>query len=305
MKIGIVGSRAALLTLLIALLPGSAAARAASENDGYLTVGAVQFAVSTEVYRSAESFEAAVRQSLSRMEAEAEDRGVFPDLAVFPEYTSAFLGLSVLDDDDLKVLASGGTEARAIIDEALAATHQDMVGIWKTISAEKSYAILAGTHLNPDSDGRLRNRALLYSGGDILWTQDKVFPGAPEQRLLNLASGRLEDAEAFELDGFMIVTTICRDTYSEEWETVLPEADLWIDIKANELPYTMEYYDGALTSRLPNSPIDRGLTVSLSGSILGFSFSGPTEYLHDEGPIAGTDPWAENAILVISLPSGR
>ncbi|MDT8296650.1 MAG: hypothetical protein RQ801_00005, partial [Spirochaetaceae bacterium] len=170
----------------------------------------------------------------------------------------------------------------------------------------RGYAVLAGSTLVVGPNGGIRNRALLFDrNGTLQWTQDKSFPGVPETELLDLAAGRIEDAESFVVDGRHIVATICRDTYNDVWEEVLPPADLWIDIKANELPYTPEYYDEALAERLPDSPIDRGLTVSLAGEILGFRFSGPTEYLYDIGPVAGTDPWAENAILIVMYPPDR
>lgn len=294
-----------LVTVLVALflLPEALGARSASEDDGFLTIGAIQFAVSREVYSSTDSFRTALIRALDTVEAQAVDDGVFPDLIVFPEYTSAFLGLSVLSDEQIAAFAADPAGNRRIVAEAISRTNQDMMDIWMEISAAKPYAILTGSHLNVDSKGNIRNRALVFDSGQIIWSQDKVFPGLPEIRILQLTTGVVEDAIAFEVDGFSIVTTICRDTYNEIWETTLPEADLWIDIKANELVYTQEYYDEALTARLPGSPIDRGLTVSLSGEILGFRFTGPTEYLYNSGPIAGTDPYAENAVLVLRLPA--
>ena len=123
--------------------------------------------------------------------------------------------------------------------------------------------------------------------------------------LLNLKTGTPGDTHPFEINGFRIVVTICRDTYHEEWEEILPEADLWLDIKANELPFTRTYYDEALAARLPGSPTDSGLTVSLSGSILGFAFTGPTELLQDDGRaskiITSTDPDEKNALMILEI----
>ena len=294
---------AILLSFLILALPRALTARAASENDDFLSVGAVQFAVSREVYSSAEAFRGAIEDVLDKVENEAAAEGIFPDLVVFPENTSAFLGISVLTGDEVEAVREDPAGNLDLIKEAIESTQEDVVDIWKDISSDRDYAILAGSALVIDSTGDIRNRAYLYSpDGEIVWTQDKVFPGAPEESILSLSTGKVSDAESFEIDGFDIVTTICRDTYYDVWETSLPDADLWIDIKANELNYSQEYYDGALTSRLPDSPIDRGLTVSLAGTILGFRFTGPTEYLYDMGPIAGTDPYEKNAILLVQLP---
>lgn len=287
-------------------------ARGASENDGVLVVGAVQFAISEAIYTGTDEFKIAVNSALDRMEekAESEAPGRLLDLAVFPEYTSAFLVLNYIDAEERSALADDPAVIRQLnrtsIVQTIKDAEEETMSLWSEIAAERGYAILAGSTLAVGPNGGIRNRALLFDRNGLLqWTQDKCFPGGPETELLNLATGRVEDAESFMIDGRRIVTTICRDTYNDVWEEVLPAADLWIDIKANELPYTPEYYDEALAKRLPNSPIDRGLTVSLSGEILGFRFSGPTEYLYDIGPVAGTDPWEENAVLIVVYPPDR
>lgn len=300
-------SPAALALIFGLLAPSVILARADAETDRYLTVGAVQFAVSDEIYNSKESFRAAVEKTLDRLEAEAASTvpGRLLNLAVFPEYSSAFLGLSYLSGDEASALAADPAGSRPLIARALAMAEPELISLWSELSRERGYAILAGSTLILDTDGNIRNRALLFSAeGELVWTQDKVFLGAPEVNLLNLTSGRIDNARSFEINGFSFVTTICRDTYHDGWEEALPEADLWIDIKANELPYTRVYYDGALPERLPNSPTDAGLTVSLSGKILGFRFTGPTEFMDDNGIIAATNPYEKNAILVISVPGG-
>lgn len=283
-----------------------AAADAAAEKDGYLTVGAVQFAVSENVYSSADNFRAAVNEALNRLESKAASApGGRPlDMAVFPEYSSAFLGLIFLSGDEIRGLAADPAGSRSLIIKTLRQAEQELIPIWSEISRERGYAILAGTTLVVDSEGGIRNRALLFSPtGQLTWTQDKVFPGAPELSLLNLQTGKVSDVRSFEIDGFRMVTTICRDTYNPIWEQSLPDADLWIDIKANELPYTREYYNQALPARLPESAINFGLTVSLAGEILGFHFSGPSEFLNDTGIISATNPYLNNELLIISLPA--
>ena len=122
-----------------------------------------------------------------------------------------------------------------------------------------------------------------------------------KNRLLNLQPGSMNDVRLFTIDHFDIALTICRDTYHEDWEEFFPPADLWIDIKANELPYTMEYYAEALPSRLKNSKIRKGLTVSLAGKILGYQFTGPTEYIDGNGVLSRTDPYGNNSVMVMTL----
>jgi predicted amidohydrolase len=285
--------------------PGQLFSRASAEGDGFFTFAAVQFAVSEEIYHSSDSFRNAVNTALDRLEAEAAETaaGRPLDLAIFPEYTSAFLGLSYLSETEIGNLAADPAGNYSLIQQVIRKAEPEILAVWSEISRQRDYAILAGSTLITDSDGRIRNRALLFSpGGELVWTQDKVFPGAPELSLLNLQTGRVRDAGSFEIGGFRIVTTICRDTYNPIWEQSLPDADLWIDIKANELPYTREYYSQALPARLPGSPIDFGLTVSLSGEILGFRFTGPTEFMNDAGLIYSTNPYVKNELMLISLP---
>lgn len=295
-----------LILIFLILAPSCLFSRAAAENDGYLSVGAIQFAVSEDVYSNADSFRAAVNDALNRLESEAASTasGRPLDLAVFPEYSSAFLGLSFLSGDEIRSLAADPAGSRPLISGALLQAEPEIMVIWSEISRERGYAILAGTTLIVDSDGGIRNRALLFSpAGKLIWTQDKVFPGAPELTLLNLQAGKVSDARSFDVDGFTIVSTICRDTYNSVWEKSLPKADLWIDIKANELPYTHEYYSQALPARLPGSIIDTGLTVSLAGKMLGFHFTGPSEFLSDTGIISASNPYLKNELLIISLPA--
>ena len=291
--------------VLFFLPPSILSARAGAElPEETLTIGAVQFAVSEEIYNSMESFRLAVEEALSRLEekAAAANSGKKPDLAVFPEYTSAFPGLSFLTPQETAAITASPQDSRFLVGWALRMAEPEIISMWSELAREHGYAILAGTALILDTEGNIRNRALLFSAeGELLWTQDKVFPGAPEVSLLNLKTGKIADARPFDINGFRIVTTICRDTYHEEWEEALGEADLWIDIKANELPYTPAYYNEALPSRLPDSPVDSGLTVSLSGEILGFSFTGPTFYMNDNDTISSTDPFGENSLLVITV----
>jgi len=294
---------ALILASTLTAAPAGLAARGAAEDDGRLVVGAVQFAASQEVYRSLPSFHRAVDRALDRVETEARRRGRPLDLVVFPEYTSAFLAFSRIPPEKRRAVQANPAAHRDLIRRAVESTRRDVRVFWSETARRRGYAILAGTTLVVDGDGGFRNRALLFSRrGELVHRQDKAFPGAPEAAVLDLETGDPSAVDAFRIDGRPIVLTICRDTYHAVWERVLPPADLWIDIKANELPYTRDYYDGALPSRLPSSPTDHGLTVSLAGEMLGYRFSGPTEFLDDSERKSATGPWEENGVLVVELP---
>jgi predicted amidohydrolase len=290
-----------LFCLLAACLP----AAGTGEGDGVLRVGAVQFAVSPERYMNHQVLKDAINDVLDRLEDEAASSGYgMPlDLAVFPEYSSAFLGLVYLSEGELKALQSAPENNRDIIVRVIREAAPDVEELWTEIASERGYSILAGTVLSAGNDGTIWNRALLYHPENgLVWSQDKSFPGFPEERILQLAAGRPEDTRPFEIDGHTVVMTICRDTYSDVWEEVFPEADLWIDIKANELTYTREYYDEALPSRLPKSRIHEGLTVSLSGEMMGYRFTGVTEHINRIGTLKSTSPNLRDAVMVITIP---
>ncbi len=299
-------SKHAVLFYLITLLTITNITGAAAEPPQMLTVAAIPFRISRSIYASPEAFKKAVNISLNNMEKQAAIQGLKPDLAVFPEYTSAFTALNRLNLSESNPLP----EIPELV-KALKPANNQLIKIWQEISRERNYSIIAGTALFADSEGKIRNRALLFSpSGELVYSQDKVFPGAPETRILGLKTGRISDVKPFFIKGFTIVLTICRDTYNPEWETALPPAHLWIDIKANELPYTPEYYNKALASRLKNSPTNTGLVVSLQGNMLGYTFTGPCQYLNNGHvkqeilPSESTGPERDQA-LIIQIPFSK
>lgn len=231
-------------------------------------VAAIQLRVNDALYLTPGAFGVEVEALLQQ----AGDA----DLYVFPEYTSAFFALKHLPPEAAALVRRGSVPPLQAIQAAVSEAEPDVHRFWSEVARRRQAYILAGTGLVARG-GELYNRGLLYGPrGELRWWQDKVFLGAPEKRVLDLASGSLEDVRTFSLENIEFAVTICRDTYHSVWQEILPDADLWIDIKANELPYSWEYYAGALPARLPNSPIDRGLTVSLVGTMAGYTFSGPT-----------------------------
>lgn len=231
---------------------------------GAFTLGAVQFEADTEIYTDAQHFEREIESYL--------DLCNNADMVIFPEYTSAFTASFIAENSTFSEVLRTSEEVRSYLDN-----------FWGNQAKDRGLWILAGTYLE-GREGLLFNTALLYSPeGDCVLNQRKCFLGDPE-KLYGLSAGSMEDVTTFQVEDIEMALTICRDTYNSQWDNHFDRADIWVDIKANELPYSNEYYSGALPSRLPQSPVNRGLTVSLVGEFLGYSFEGLT-LLHQEKEI--------------------
>ena len=121
------------LQFLIIVLPVSIlAARAVSDTDNTLVVGAVQFAVSESVYQSIDSFRDAINTSLDRVE-DASGSEIL-DLVVFPEYTSTFLGLSLMNQREIQGIINDPAGHRELAVEAVLAVEKNMV---KTLAGNR------------------------------------------------------------------------------------------------------------------------------------------------------------------------
>ena len=202
------------------------------------------------------------------------------DLYVFPEYTSAVAFTSFLSPP--------GTIDPAILAKNLENWNQRIKTFWEELASESGSYILAGTTLAA-KEGRLYNRAWVFSPQGLFHTQDKAFLGDPEI-LLGLTPGSQEQIKPFQINGMVIALTICRDTYNPVWNSQFGDIDLWIDIKGNELAYTREYFDQALPGRLkefPGSPL--GLTLCVTGPWLNFTFSGISSLIRRDQTLMETD----------------
>lgn len=289
-------SRVAAITMLFVLL--AAVQVSGEDDDGVLRVAAVQAEVAEEIYLDARAFEAHVE----RLVAESERRGA--ELVVFPEYINVFLLFEEHEpiirrsssmDEALGELASlvGGSPPEAldalqtVLRRRAPAVERTVRRMWSRLAREYGVAIVAGTYFAPVGEEGIRNRALVFDeDGSLLHTQDKVFLTAFEDQLLDLEEGDLEAAGTFEIDGFEIGLTICRDSFFSEWEPELGDADLWLELRANGELYTEEVrrrFEGALSERVEATAVGAGVSASLTGSLLDLVWEGPSYVVDGNG----------------------
>ncbi len=163
------------------------------------------------------------------------------------------------------------------------------------------------------SEGRtvLVNRAVIFDQrGAELYSQDKVFLTPFEEDLLGVEPGRLETARPFLVSGRRVALTICRDTFFAEWERVLRGAELWVDLKANGEPFTAQAraaFQRALPARMPGAEVPYGLTLCLTGGLVGLTWEGESSLVHWQPGGARVlasagSPAGEN-ILFFTLPA--
>lgn len=255
-------------------------------------VAVVQFRIEPASLSSMEAYRSHVQALVERSLA------FRPDLIIFPEYTSVFLALIpyaeairqsqsieeglrrisrkdplVHDFRDLFLLNSGIAERAA-------------KEIFGGLAQRYAVAIVAGTYFawEGEVEGvRLTNRALVFDRqGRLAHVQDKVFLTEFEESLLGISPGRLDKSGPFLLEGRRIGLTICRDTFFEQWESQLAGSELWVDIKANGVPFTLEEQERflrALPARLRSGSVPYGITVSLTGRLLDLGWEGESSFI--------------------------
>jgi predicted amidohydrolase len=282
--------RAARGTLLFALLLLAAPALPASG----LRVAVVQFRVDPSTYASQESFRKAVTATV-----EQAVRGQGPDLVVFPEYTCVFLAMLpyARELQGAAGVADGLSRVQAVHPELgtlrdvflaqSAAAQRILAGVFAPLARRHRVTIVAGSAFVAENSqgGReeLRNRAfVLGPDGRLLRAQDKVFLTDFERDVAGLSPGRIEDASPFVVAGARVCLTLCRDTFFAEWEDLFHGVDLWIDIKANAVPFTAderEDFRRALPARLPRAGVLHGITACLVGSFLDLTWEGESSVI--------------------------
>ncbi len=336
----------AILMLTVAsatLSAGPATARERTDSaavDPPLIVGAVQFEVAEDIVADRERFESAIHAAIGR----AAELG--SDLVVFPEYQNVFAALIEHDRfvTALSELGLSGEQIEQSIDGATGSRRSAVARLFGTLrahtefeslhelftssskevsrwmdraygraAAEHAVTVVAGTYFAlddaPDGNPQLKNRAVVYGpDGERLYEQDKVFLTAFEREIVELSAGDPDDAHGFEVEGWSVGLTICRDTYFPVWDEVHDGRDLWIDLRGEGTEYdasVRERLQDAVPERLMESAVPYGLTVFLTGEFHGLfwegrsnaiaAFDDSVERLSEVGSVS------EHELLVVEL----
>ena len=271
-----------------------------------------QAEVVEETYLDSEKFESHVE----KLVAEAERRGA--ELVVFPEYINVFLLFESYApiirrassmDEALRELLPPARAASTETLQALLRRHAPSVErivrrMWSDLAREYGVAIVAGTYFAPVGEERIHNRAIVFDeDGSLLYAQDKVFLTAFEADVLDLGEGDLQEAETFEIDGFEIGLTICRDSFFSDWEPELGGADLWLELRANGELYTeavRRRFEGALPERVGATSAVAGVSASLTGSLLDLVWEGPSYAVDASGRRVGASGDVRGSSLLLT-----
>jgi predicted amidohydrolase len=278
-----------LLALAVLAAVGGLAARSAAGAPGELRVAAVQLRIAPADLASRQAYERRIAGLVERC------LPFRPDLILFPEYASAFLAILPYGGALQGAASLEQALGRALAREPLARSlgelfllNSGLAGraareLYGGLARRHGLAIGAGSWFAADCrEGRtvLVNRAVVFDerGGE-LYCQDKVFLTPFEEQVLSLAPGSLGAARPFLVRGRRLALTLCRDTFFADWERVLGEAELWLDLKANGRPFgAQEQVDAdrerALPARLRGSGVPYGLTLCLTGSLPGLAWEG-------------------------------
>ena len=255
-----------------------------NSGDSELKLLGIQLKIAEFMYVSAEAFESAVDSEMLKATAAHN-----VDIVIFPEYTSVFLALFpyALEVEHAETLFEAFS-AIQLKDPSLDSIQElfrrqsrqveiTMNRIWGSLAEKYSVFIIAGTWL-AETDDQLRNRMAMYGpSGKLYYSQDKVFLTDFELDILNVSPGHIEAAKPVSINGYLVGTTICRDTFFPAWNKVFSGVDTWIDIKANGTSYTTEEearFLDALPARIEESGVPKGLTVCLTGEFLDLFWEG-------------------------------
>jgi predicted amidohydrolase len=282
-------------------------------------VAAVQLRIDPDTVLSEEGFRTCVHRAVER----ASD-GFRPHLIVFPEYASVFLALvpyarSVRESGtvsecfqriarDEPGLRNTGDIFLRRADDVEAVVRS----VFGSLARAHDTCILAGSYFARHTAGRteeLRNRAVMFGpDGAPMYVQDKVSLTEFETGVLGVRPGRMEDAALCRIGNRRLALTLCRDSFQPSWEDRFRGAELWIDIKANGVPFTDEErmsFAGGVPARLAGSGARWGLTVCLVGRFLDLMWEGESS-LVERGPsgvitIARSVSARDQEVLLLSL----
>ncbi len=284
------GFRPAALAVLVAL--GGPAPQAAGA-PGELRVAAVQLCIAPADLASGPAYERRIADLVERCLPQA------PDLILFPEYASAFLALLPYGRHFRDAGSLEEALRRALAREPLARSLRELFllnsglagrrlrELYGGLARRYGVAVGAGSWFAAASrEGCtvLVNRAVVFDQrGEELYRQDKVFLTPFEEQVLGLAPGSLEAARPFLVRGRRVALTLCRDTFFADWERVLGETELWVDLKANGQPFGAQEqaaFARALPARLRGSGVPYGLTLCLTGGLPGLVWEGQSTAVH-------------------------
>jgi predicted amidohydrolase len=214
------------------------------------------------------------------------------------QYAGELRGASSVSEGLARVQAAhpGVRSFDGLFLEQSAAVQRILVGVFSPLARRHRLAIVAGSAFvaarSAERGEELRNRAFVFDrDGGLLHTQDKVSLTDFERDAVGLAAGRLEDASPFAVAGARVGLTLCRDAFFPEWEEVFRGVDLWIDIKANGVPFTEEErasFARALPARLPRAGVRHGITACLVGSFLDLAWEGESSVVEQSGGVVRT-----------------
>ena len=291
--------RTVLLTILMVI-----AVPAFSESP--LQIVLVQYDVDPTGYRSIDAFRDTLEPAIERAAHHLR-----ADLVVFPEYINVFLlfrdyapcitGSDTIEDA-LACIDVSEAEVPDLIEREARETAPVLRTLWSTLADRYDVAIVAGTAFVPAGPGDVRNRAFVFGAdGELLYRQDKAFLTPFEQEVLRLDSGSVAAARPFIVDGREVALTICRDTFFDDWEQHLGDADVWLNIRANGQVYTQQVrsrFSGALPERVAATDVDIGGTASLNGAFLDLLWQGPSFVVDGRGRRIAETPAADGAFLL-------
>ena len=254
-----------------------------------VAVVGIQLRIDEEMYESLEAFSQAIEIPIRNALSTSKARDQHHLLLVFPEYTSAFLALipyyeyvrrsGSVSEALAKIMAA---DRRIDSVQSLFAVNSSRVEeamdyVWGGLARAYGVTLVAGTRFVLD-EGELRNALVIYGpDGERRYEQDKVYLTDFEVDIVGLSPGSVNAALPFELGGFGIAFTVCRDTFFAAWDEKFAGAEYWIDIKANGTEFDAEEsarFQRALPVRIAESDPTRGMTVCLTGMFLDLFWQG-------------------------------
>ncbi|MBN1523149.1 MAG: hypothetical protein JW904_01595 [Spirochaetales bacterium] len=283
--------------------------------DRPFTAAVVQMKVSEEIFASPTMFRAMIRSIIQEACKDSK-----PDIIIFPEYTSVFAALfpympSILQSssaiealDKIKKNHPDITTVQSVFIKQSENTKALVQSVFGDLALEFNTMIVAGTYFIAEK-GKLYNRLVVFDEwGKQTYTQDKVFLTPIESNILQITPGDIANATGLMHKNRQLVFTICRDSLEPVWSSHYPEADIWIDIKANGGTFTKEQeesFSRFMPARLAETHITYGITACLTGTFLDYFWEGRSSVVSKKSDLKillqAKKPTTQE-VLVITLP---